>query len=389
MPTTAPHSTDAALPAPALEAALVEKTVGFVHLLRAQGFTVGLTESRDAIAVAECFLCRDFAAFRDGLRSLLCLSAEQFARFDFLFDSYWQPEGGARRIRRPQRIQVPRESRHGQALVQTVGLSEQASEAGETQAVSGASGQEVLRRVDFSRVPVDWEGPLQRLAERLWQRMRLRKPSHRVGPLGRRHPHFRRILRRSLATGGEPLELILAGRRPRRPRLVVLLDVSGSMELYSLFFLRFAHALRRRFRRVHAFLFSTHLEDVTGDLLERSPARALARLGGRRLGWNSGTRIGECLDDLVRLHGGRVLRPDTVAVILSDGLDVGPPEQLAAALGRIKLRAGRIVWLNPLLGIEGYEPIARGMQAALPLLDVFAPAHNLESLLASERFLVV
>jgi hypothetical protein len=91
----------------------------------------------------------------------------------------------------------------------------------------------------------------------------------------------------------------------------------------------------------------------------------------------------------VRDHGGRVLRPGTVLVVLSDGLDVGPPEALAAALREARLRAGRIVWLNPLLGVEGYAPIAQGMRAALPLIDVFAPAHNLDSLLESERYLVV
>ncbi|HKJ00168.1 MAG TPA: VWA domain-containing protein [bacterium] len=373
----------------ALQDALAEKTIGFAHLLRAQGFTVGLRESQDALAVAECFLCRNFEDFRCGLRSLLCLSVEQFARFDALFEAYWQPQDGAGRIRRPKRIQMPAAARHGHALLQTVGLSEEPTEEGDTEALSGASGLEALRRVDFSQVPVTWEEPLARLAARLWQRMRLRKPSRRAGAHHKRRPHFRRILRRSLATGGEPLELILAGHRPRRPRLVLLLDVSGSMEVYSLFFLRFAHALQRRFRRVHAFLFSTHLEDVTADLAVRDVQGALSRLSRRRMGWNSGTRIGESLGHLVRNHGPRVLRADTVLVILSDGLDVGPPEQLAGALREARLRAGRIVWLNPLLGIEGYAPIAQGMQAALPLIDVFAPAHNLDSLLASERHLVV
>ncbi|HUJ76123.1 MAG TPA: VWA domain-containing protein, partial [bacterium] len=115
---------------------------------------------------------------------------------------------------------------------------------------------------------------------------------------------------------------------------------------------------------------------------------ALAQVAERKLGWHGGTRIGDCLSELVELHGARVLRPDSVIVILSDGLDVGQPERLGGALRRIRERTSKIIWLNPLLGLAGYQPLAGGMQAALPWVDVFAPAHSVDSLLDIGRHLV-
>jgi uncharacterized protein with von Willebrand factor type A (vWA) domain len=170
---------------------------------------------------------------------------------------------------------------------------------------------------------------------------------------------------------------------------VLLLDVSGSMELYTLLLLRFAYALQRRFRKSTTFVFSTRLAEVTQALRRRRLESALQAVAGMRLGWQGGTRIGDCLAGFVRGHAARLLRQDTVFVVFSDGLDLSEPEQLAGALMDVRRRGCKVVWLNPLLGIEGYEPIARGMAAALPLVDVFAAAHDLESLLALERHFAV
>jgi len=182
--------------------------------------------------------------------------------------------------------------------------------------------------------------------------------------------------------------LVLGGRKARKPRLVALLDVSGSMETHSFLFLRLLHALQARFRRAATFVFSTALVEVTPAMEASDVKVALGAVSRLRLGWNGGTQIGRSLRQLVEDHGKHVLRRDTVLVILSDGLDVGPPEELAEALGRAKARVERVIWLTPLLATRGYEPTARGMAAALPLVDVFAPAHDLDSLLDIEMFLM-
>ena len=170
-------------------------------------------------------------------------------------------------------------------------------------------------------------------------------------------------------------------------RLVLLLDASGSMELYTAFFARFLHAAVDAFREAEAFVFHTRLVHVSSALRERDVARAVDRLALMAQGIGGGTRIGESLADFNRWHAARVINSRTAVVIVSDGYDTGEPERLAGEMQRLARRSRRIVWLNPLLGWRDYEPTARGMQAALPYIDLFAPAHNLESLAALEPYL--
>ena len=371
-----------------LQIALEEKLLEFFQILRLKGFILGTQESLDAFKVADIFLCTDFACFHWGLRSLCCTSQTQYEEFDALFNRFWRPRDGTEHIRLDQFYQAERKKVEGQGLLQTTGYSETVAHEGETPGISGASTLESLLSVDFSQVPPARQHDLEQLADRLWRRSRLNRPRRLRGQKWKRTLNFRKTLRQCLAHGGELNELILTGRKPRKPNLVVLLDVSGSMELYSFLFLRLLFALHRKFRRMASFVFNTRLEEITEALKARSIEAAMSRLTGRRLGWNGGTEIGLNLRQLVASEPHRLFRPDTVFVILSDGLDVGPPEVLAEALREIQHRCRKVLWLNPLLGIEGYQPIAQGMQAALPFIDAFLPAHNLESLMDIERHLL-
>jgi len=368
---------------PALEA----KVAGFSRLLRGHGFSVGLSETQDATRIAEIWMCVDFSAFQAGLRSLMCASPEQMATFDRLFEGYWAPPDAPSRIdpERMRRQAKPVQASHGvPGSEQAGGTNPEPPE----RVAQGASSLAVLRRLDFSQVAVADRRALERLADRMWQRLALQRPRRLPGALWKTALHLRRTLRRNLAHGGDPVHLVYAGRKPRRPRLVVLLDVSGSMELYSFFLLRLLHALHGRFRKVHSFVFATELAEVTDCLKVRRLDEALRRVAQRSLGWNGGTRLGDCLMHLLECHGRRVLRPDSAVIVLSDGLDVGSPERLAAGMRELKSRSRRIVWLNPLLGTAGYQPLAQGMQAALPYIDVFAPAHSVDSLLGIGRWIV-
>jgi uncharacterized protein with von Willebrand factor type A (vWA) domain len=170
-------------------------------------------------------------------------------------------------------------------------------------------------------------------------------------------------------------------------KLVILLDVSGSMNPYSIFFVRFAFALQKYFKRVDTFLFSTQLTEITSTLRTRQLREALQSLAERAVGWSGGTKIGESLRDLNLHHGRRLFSRDTVFMILSDGWDTGDPEMLATQLSNIRLRVRKLIWLNPLLGMTDYQPVTRGMSAALSYIDIFVPAHNLESLLNLETHL--
>ena len=186
---------------------------------------------------------------------------------------------------------------------------------------------------------------------------------------------------------GTPLALVRRIPREKPLRLVVLVDASGSMSLYTGVFLRFVHGVLDHFREAEAFLFHTRLVHVSDALKEKDTARALDRLGLMAEGVGGGTRIGESLAAFNRWHASRVIHSRTCVMILSDGYDTGEPDRLGAEMAALRRRCRRIVWLNPLIGWDGYEPSARGMAAALPHVDLFAAAHTIESLAALEPYL--
>jgi uncharacterized protein with von Willebrand factor type A (vWA) domain len=242
-----------------------------------------------------------------------------------------------------------------------------------------ASPIELLRQKSFSQCSRE---ELEQLAALLAQ-LRLAVPTRRtrrLTPARSGAPDLRRTLRRSFRTGGEPLERRFRARRRRRRRLVLVLDVSGSMADYSRALLVFAHAALRADRRFEAFCFGTRLTRVTRALAVSRPDEALERAAAEVVDWNGGTRIGECLKQLLDQYGHRGLVRGAVVVLCSDGLEIGDPELLAEQMARLSRLAYRVIWLNPLKGDAAYEPLARGMQAALPYVDVFQAGHNLASL---------
>ncbi len=198
---------------------------------------------------------------------------------------------------------------------------------------------------------------------------------------------LRRTIHRNISHGGTPIDLVWRRRKVKPLRLVVLLDGSGSMELYTAFFVRFLHGVVDAFRESEAFVFHTRLAHVSASLRDRDVARAVDRMSLMAQGIGGGTRIGECLAVFNRWHAKRVINARTAVMIVSDGYDTGAPERLAEEMRRLRRRCRRIIWLNPLIGWRDYAPEARGMQAALPYVDLFAPAHNLESLEALEPYL--
>jgi uncharacterized protein with von Willebrand factor type A (vWA) domain len=199
---------------------------------------------------------------------------------------------------------------------------------------------------------------------------------------------MRRTLRQSLKTGGEIIELSFKKRKQNKTRLVVMCDVSGSMDVYSRLLLQFVYGLQNSFARVETFVFSTALERITSHLKDESYAQALAHLSANVSGWSGGTLIGPSIAAF-NAEWARLADRRTIVIILSDGWDTGEPEELASSLAALKRRAGKLIWLNPLLGSTTYQPLTRGMQAALPHIDVFAPAHDFASLRALERHLVL
>ena len=242
-----------------------------------------------------------------------------------------------------------------------------------------ASDLELLKDKSFTHCSKTELATLARLMQQLPLALPVRRSRRRV-PARSGSPDLRRTLRRSFRTGGEPLDRVWRQRRRDRRRLVLLLDVSGSMDAYSRALVMFAHAALRSGRRVEAFCFGTRLTRVTRSLADADADVALARAAGEVVDWDGGTRIGESLKVFLDEHGHGGLARGAVVLICSDGLEVGDPELLAEQMARLGRLAYRVVWLNPLQEDPKYEPLARGMKSALPHIDLFASGHNFTSL---------
>lgn len=378
------------------------RLAGFVHSLRDNGFKVGLAETRDALGLLRSPLMARPAALRPAYRALFCGRLSDWQRFDEIFDAYWTGRGVKSAVKvsgtsRRKGAKTLRELAEGQDnRQQTIAgdvervPGEEDEDSGETPSGrrEGASVAENLGQVDFRKIqdPEALE-KAHDLAERLARSMRVRLTRRDRQKRKGRRLDLRRTIRRSIAHGGTPLDLIRKGPRDRQLRLVILLDASGSMNNYTGVFTRFVHGILDNFREAEAFLFHTRLVHVSSALSERDAGRALDRMGLMAQGVGGGTRIGEALADFNRWHAARVIHSRTCVMILSDGYDTGAPDFLGEEMTRLRRRCRRIVWLNPLIGWEGYTPTAGGMSAALPHIDLFAPAHNLDSLAALEPYL--
>jgi uncharacterized protein with von Willebrand factor type A (vWA) domain len=224
-------------------------------------------------------------------------------------------------------------------------------------------------------------------AARLAQAMRTRLTRRDLARRRGYRLHLRRTIHRNVSHGGIPISLVKRQRKEKPLRLVVLLDASGSMSMYTGVFLRFIHGVLDEFREAEAFLFHTRLAHVSEAMKERDPARALDRLSMMAQGTGGGTKIGESLATFNRGHAARVIHSRTCVMIVSDGYETGDAALLGREMEALSKRCRRIVWLNPMIGWEGYAPEARGIKAALPHVDLYAPAHTLASLADLETYL--
>ncbi|WP_294532933.1 VWA domain-containing protein [uncultured Rhodoblastus sp.] len=375
-----------------------ERLSAFVATLRANGFAVGLAESHDALRVlgAPDMTGRD--GLRVALRALFASRRADWDKFDAIFDAFWlakatrgETRASDERRKPPTRPPGAGETEAGGAGGEAgaaQGAMDEAADRRESDRRSRASARESFMRTDFRHM-LDRE-QLQRaflLASRLAAKMRTRLTRRqRIARRGRRLD-LRRTIHRSIGRGGTPVELMFRKRRVRPLKLVILLDASGSMIAYTPVFVCFMHGAVESFKRAEGFVFHTRLVCVTEAIREKNPQRAIERLGLLAEGVGGGTRIGACLATFNAHHAARAIDAKTVTMIVSDGFETGDAEGLGEAMRDLRKRCKRIVWLNPLLGWRGYEPLSAGMTAALPYVDVFAPAHSLESLEALEPIL--
>jgi uncharacterized protein with von Willebrand factor type A (vWA) domain len=364
----------------------LQRLVGFGRLLRRRGLPVGTGRILT--------FCRAVAALdridRTGIywagRVAMVARKEDLPAYDAAF-AEWFPSGQARDVMamisgQDQRLGVPPELE----VLLDRGIPEdswepaEGDEDGETPVGVLASGAEVLRAKSFDDLTEDERIQADHVIRALAVHLPTRRSRrYRPSPYGRRFDQ-RRTLRASLRTQGEPFRRAWRDRRDRARPLVLILDVSGSMSAYSRALMQFGFAAMRAGRRVEVFCFGTRLTRVTRALARTEPDEALREVAASVVDWNGGTRIGASLKELLDRWSQHVAMRGAVVVLCSDGLERGEPALLAAQVARLSRLSHRLIWVNPLKGSPRYEPLARGMAAALPHVDVFLAGHNLQSL---------
>jgi uncharacterized protein with von Willebrand factor type A (vWA) domain len=361
--------------------AILGHVVTFGRVLHEAGLEIGPGRVADSLRALDAV---DLARQEDvyfALRQTLVSRQDELDLFDRAFGAWF--------LRAP--VLPPVRSRSGAEVETRVGQAptdrlrrreedgEQEDETGDPLEL-GASAQELLRDKDFSELTGD---ELRRLRELIARIARTRPQRHSRRRTVAAHGDMldvRRMIRRSLRTGGDPLDRPLRTRKEVPRKLVVLCDVSGSMDSYARALLLFLHAVVGTGRGVEAFAFGTRLSRLTPDLATRDPDAALARCTEAVVDWGSGTRIGASLREFNETWGRRALSRGAIVLIVSDGWEREDPELVGREMAKLARAAYAIVWVNPLKGNPQYQPLAGGMRAALPYVDRFLPGHNLRSL---------
>ena len=371
------------------ESDLLSHVINFCRSLRERGLLVGPSASADALRCLGLVDLMDSGQVYWAFRALLVSRADEIESFDEEFRRFWS-------FQRP-RMAPPQ--LHGQPLasgiLSSLGMAKAPAGEGESPGArppevqvvrTGASQVEVLAYRDLTHLKGDELPEIFLIAARLAKALpsrpgRRRRRHHRKGL-----PDLRGAFRLNLSQGGDLMTIPRRRRVPRVPRLLVLLDVSGSMDRYAKLLLQLVYALGQRAGRVETFVFSTSLTRVTRQLRAPSLLEALRRTSDQVPHWSGGTRIGECLATLNRDYA-HLLDRDTSVLLMSDGWETGDPDHLARQLGMLRGKVGRLGWLNPLLGTQDYAPLTLGLEAARPHVDFFASAADLEQLKRLPRLL--
>jgi uncharacterized protein len=372
--------------------------MAFARALKQLGVKVSLSQVLDASRSADLVDIAQKSDFRAVLRSNLILQKEDFPAFDMLFDCFWREQSYERVPMETMDIQgTPAESHAQEGGDEEGGLEEAAVESLAKEdlqlenldefSVPTYSPQELMNRKDFSEMGVEESRAIARailliatkIATQISRRKKIGRKGNTVDP--------RWTMRRSMKYGGEIIDLVHRKKRIKKTRVVLLCDVSGSMDCYSRFLIQFMYGLQNELWGVETFVFSTSLSRITHLIRTKDIGNALEKISGSILGWSGGTNIGRSLHTFNRNFAPSIVTHRTVVVIISDGWDRGDVSVLEREMQDIKRRCKKIIWLNPLLASENYEPLCKGMQAALPYLDLFLSVHNVNSLVSLGRTL--
>jgi len=361
--------------------------IGFGQFARANDLNAGMKETLDVLNIASTDLLHEKDDLRYALKAVYCCTYEEAVKFDSIFNLFWSTDASLVKSKSIKKNQSSPPKKTTTSIVM-MGRGSTSNDTKDAKNVSGANTEERLRNTDFAKLEEIESDYLEEIAMKMWKQMSIRLKRRMKSGLKGDRIDLRQTIRRNIAHGGDPIELRKKSKKRRKERLVLFLDVSGSMDKYSLFLLKFIWALKSHFERIEAFIFSTTLVRITDFLDANNIEATLETLSKKVNNWSSGTRIGSCFNTFNEDFSKHVLNGKSTVIILSDGLDTGEPEILSSALQRMKMRTKKVIWLNPLKGMKDYQPVQRGMRAALGQIDTFKSAHSLNSLLELEELLI-
>ncbi len=358
----------------------------FIHTLRQAGLPVSVNQSIDLGRALELIDIGQRSQVYWTTRSLLVSRKEDLALFDRLFDLFWRAPG----VGPPEPQKAPRHRPHQRLNLATL-LAQKARAEDPAVDLADKAGSfsttEILQAREFAQMTPEELERVKKLIETMRWRISRRQTRRQAPDRQGSYLHLRRVLRSCVQHGGVPLHLAWKSRRWKPRPIILLADISGSMEKYSRLLLQFAYAVTRGLARVECFVFGTRLTRITPQLRVKNIDRALNDAAGSVVDWSGGTRIGESLAAFNREWSRQVLGRGAVVLIISDGWERGDVSLLAREMRYLQHRCHRLIWLNPLLGRATYQPLVEGMAAALPYIDDFLPIHNLQSLEALGKHL--
>ncbi|KGK79480.1 carbon monoxide dehydrogenase [Thalassobacter stenotrophicus] len=372
------------------------RMAGFIAHLRENGLRLGVAEADTAMTALTHVDATWPDQSRRALKAVCTGCKDEAERFDALFDAFWLDAGRVRTKTTPTLKAPNSDDIHSSRQAQ----GQDAGGAGQSTAPDGGDGEadadgegkliatkvrNLMRKDLRDMVRPEDIAEAEEVARRLGAALRDRRSRRRIAARKGDRIHFRKTIRASLATGGEPVKILRKKRPDRTRKIVALCDVSGSMTVYAQVFMAFLAGLMRADTQADAYLFHTRLVRITEALRDRDAMRAIGRMSLMADGFGGGSNIGPSLERFADTYAKRFVDGRSVVMILSDGYDTAPPAHISAALAKIKKRGARVIWLNPLKGWADYAPVATGMAAALPHLDLFKAANTLGDLAALDR----
>ncbi len=368
---------------------LLPNLLAFGRVMKDLGLRAGLSQVMDASRSLEFVDIGRREDFYSVLRSNLVSEREQMPLFERVFDCFWKGTTASEEPGESEEMVMPsatsREGRDepGEVQEETTEVAngeDDETEEGDPLSLPTYSPQEVLNRKDFSEMGIEESRAISRailliaskIATQVSRRKKRSVKGDEIDP--------RWTMRKNIKYGGDLINLVTRKRRIKKTRVILLCDVSGSMDCYSRFLIQFMYGLQNELWGVETFVFSTSLTRITHMIRTRDIVNALERISGDVLGWSGGTNIGRSLSTFNREFAPSLVTHRTVVVIISDGWDRGNVALLEQEMVSLKRRCHKVIWLNPLLASKDYQPLCKGMQAVLPHLDYFLSVHNVQSL---------